>query len=137
MGIIKLRVASCGLRVKDKQEEKVNMKNTSWFMHLPANASTGGAAFAWQPCCPILGLKDLGQRFCVPAFRLVCLFQAKVIIGKKVEGLKTCVCHFPAEYAHDEIVGLLGLKENDKGHNDFRLWAIGKAAHISKLIKKQ
>jgi hypothetical protein len=53
-----------------------------------------------------------------------------------VEGLKTCVCHFSAEYAHDEIVGLLGLKENDKGHNDFRLWAIplgrdklGKAAH--------
>ena len=32
--------------------------------------------------------KDLGQRFCVPAFRLVCLFQANGIIGKKLEGLK-------------------------------------------------
>ena len=60
--------------------------------------------------------KDLGQRFCVPAFRLVCLFQAKGIIGKKMEGLKACDCHIPADYAHDVIVGLLGLEENDKGH---------------------
>ena len=60
--------------------------------------------------------KDLGQRFCVPAFRLVCLFQANGIIGKKLEGLKGRECHIPAEYAHDEIVGLLGLEENDKGH---------------------
>ena len=61
--------------------------------------------------------KDLGQRFCVPAFRLVCLFQANGIIGKKVEDLKICVCHFPADFAHEVIVGLSGLEENDKDHN--------------------
>jgi hypothetical protein len=33
--------------------------------------------------------KGLGQRFCVPAFRLVCLFQARDIIGK-VQGRLKC-----------------------------------------------
>jgi hypothetical protein len=35
--------------------------------------------------------KDLGQRFCVPAFRLVCLFQANGIIGKKMAALKLVI----------------------------------------------
>jgi hypothetical protein len=34
------------------------------------------------------GKEDLGQRFCVPAFRLVCLFQADGIIGTAFDNLK-------------------------------------------------
>jgi len=44
-----------------------------------------------NPAAVSHGDKDLGQRFCVPAFRLVCLFQARGIIGKKMGALKLVI----------------------------------------------
>ena len=44
-----------------------------------------------NPAAVSHGDKDLGQRFCVPAFRLVCLFQARSIIGKKMGALKLVI----------------------------------------------
>lgn len=60
--------------------------------------------------------KDLGQRFCVPAFWLVCLFQANGIIGKVQGKLKREPCPDLADCAHVVIVGLFGLWINDKNH---------------------
>jgi hypothetical protein len=49
--------------------------------------------------------KDLGQRFCAPAFRLVCLFQANGIIGIAGERLKAGFSPILADHPHDVIVG--------------------------------
>ena len=40
-----------------------------------------GTEFAWQPCCHIQNIPDVGQWFCVPPFRMVYLFQGLIFGG--------------------------------------------------------
>jgi len=51
-----------------------------------------GAGFRVATLLPYpLVKEDLGQRFCVPAFGLVCLFQAIGIIGSEWDRLKRVI----------------------------------------------
>ena len=55
--------------------------------------STG---LAWQPCYRIPAWRNLGQRLCVPPFRMVCLFQALNLSRSLVESFQaimepTCI----------------------------------------------